>query len=123
MTPLEEVPHVFIENATTKSILESVENGKMGFALICSKDQNLYGLVSSADIRKALLKKIDNPSVIQPVDLINANPISIYDNATVIELLQQIKSCSFPIMYLPVIDKSMNAVGIVNFVHLIKGEI
>lgn len=100
-----------------------MEDGEMGFALICNKDQKLYGLVSSADIRKALLKKIDKPSLIETGDLINTNPISISDEATVIELLQQIKSCSFPIMYLPVIDKSMNAVGIVNFVHLIKGEI
>ena len=123
MTPLEEAPHVYIENATTKSILETVEDGEMGFALICNKDQKLYGLVSSADIRKALLKKIDKPSLIETEDLINTNPINISDEATVIELLQQIKSCSFPIMYLPVIDKSMNAVGIVNFVHLIKGEI
>lgn len=123
MTPLEEAPHAFIENATTKSILECVENGKMGFALICGKNKELVGLVSSADIRKALLKKINSSSQINPEDLINKNPIHISENATVIELLQQIKSCTFPIMYLPVIDDSMNAVGIVNFVHLIKGEI
>ena len=57
MTPLEEAPHVFIENATTKSILETVEDGEMGFALICNKDQKLYGLVSSADIRKHSSRK------------------------------------------------------------------
>ena len=123
MTPLEEAPHAFIENATTKSLLECVENGNMGFALICNAEHKLFGLSSSADIRKALLKKIENASQIEPEDLINKNPIRISEKATVLELLQKIKSCTFPIMYLPVVDQSNNAVGIVNFVHLIKGEI
>ena len=123
MTPLSEAPHTFIENTSTKSILECVEHGKMGFALICDTNKKLVGLVSSADIRKALLRKIDHISEITPEDLMNCNPISISVEATVVELLQRIKSCTFPIMYLPVIDKSNNAVGIVNFVHLIKGEI
>ena len=103
--------------------MECVENGNMGFALVCKKDKNLHGLVSSADIRKALIRKIEQDSEITPDDLINQNPISISEKSTVIELLQRIKSCPFPIMYLPVTDQSNNAVGIVNFVHLIKGEI
>ena len=123
MTPLEEAPHAFIENATTKSLLECVENGNMGFALICNAEHKLFGLSSSADIRKALLNNIENASQIEPEDLINKNPIRISEKATVLELLQKIKSCTFPIMYLPVVDQSNNAVGIVNFVHLIKGEI
>ena len=123
MTPLEESPHTYIENATTKSILECVENGNMGFALICNADYKLFGISSSADIRKALLNNIENASQIRPEDLINKKPVRISEKATVLELLQKIKSCTFPIMYLPVIDQSNNAVGIVNFVHLIKGEI
>jgi pentose-5-phosphate-3-epimerase len=123
MTPLKESPYLMLTKATTKSILECVENGNMGFAVICGKEHNLYGLVSSADIRKALLKNINQPSNISPEDLINKTPISINASATVIELLQLIKSCPFPIMYLPVVDDANNAVGIINFVHLIKGEI
>ena len=56
-------------------------------------------------------------------DLINRFPISIGSGSTVVELLQLVKSCTFPIMYLPVVDELNNAVGIINFVHLIKGEI
>ncbi len=122
MIPFAECPNVKLSDATTKSILEEVERGNFGFSLVT--DNNLLiGLVSSADIRKALLKKIDKPADIQPSDLINKNPISIKSHATVYEMLQLIKKCPFPIMYLPVIDENQNAVGIVNFVHLIKGEI
>jgi Mg/Co/Ni transporter MgtE len=58
-----------------------------------------------------------------PDDLINKNPKSILAKTTVFEMLQLIKKSSFPVMYLPVVDENQNAVGIVNFVHLIKGEI
>jgi CBS domain-containing protein len=95
----------------------------MGVAIICVENDKLNGIVSSADIRKALLKNIEQPAEIKPDDLINKFPISIDSTSTVIELLQLIKSCAFPIMYLPVVDELNNAVGIINFVHLIKGEI
>jgi pentose-5-phosphate-3-epimerase len=123
MIPLEESPKDFIETCTTKSILQAVENGNVGFTLILSQKNELKGLVSSADIRKAVLKKIDHLAAIQPEDLINTNPIRIDGSATVFEMLQMIKKCSFPIMYLPVVNSQQNAIGIVNFVHLIKGEI
>jgi pentose-5-phosphate-3-epimerase len=123
MTPLNESPHLDRANKTTKDILQCVENGNMGFALITDSNNRLEGIVSSADIRKALLKKIDEPSSIKPDDLINTNPITIDGSATVVALLRKIKSCPFTVMYLPVIDEKENAIGIVNFVHLIKGEI
>ena len=123
MTPLAEAPHIKINTASTKAILECVENGKMGFSLVLGENNMLRGLVSSADIRKALLAKIDNHQAIAPEDLINKTPISIAGNATVNQLLKKIKSCPFPIMYLPVTNEEGNAIGIVNFVHLIKGEI
>jgi pentose-5-phosphate-3-epimerase len=123
MTPLTEAPHIKINDATTKAILECVENGKMGFALMLGAEGELNGLVSSADIRKALLSKIDVHQSILPEDLVNKKPIAIEGGATVNELLKKIKSCPFPIMYLPVINEDGNAIGIVNFVHLIKGEI
>jgi CBS domain-containing protein len=123
MIPLVECPKDYIETCTTKSILEAVENGNFGFTLMLDQNNQFKGIVSSADIRKALLRKIDKPSEIIPQDLINSNPIKITANSTVVALLQLIKKCNFPVMYFPVVDEAQNAVGIINFVHLIKGEI
>jgi len=123
MIPIEESPVVKGNGATTKSILEAVEQGNFGFALVVGNENKLIGLVSSADIRKAWLRKIDQLSDIQADDLINKHPVTMNSKATVFEMLQFIKKCSFPVMYLPVVDENQNAVGIVNFVHLIKGEI
>ncbi len=123
MIPLEECPKDFIGTCTTKSILEAVEKGNFGFTLMLDQNNQFKGIASSADIRKALLRKIDMPSEIIPQDLINSNPIKITAKSTVVELLQLIKKCNFPVMYFPIVDDNQNAVGIINFVHLIKGEI
>lgn len=123
MIPLEECPKDYIETCTTKSILEAVEKGNFGFTLMLNQNNQFKGIVSSADIRKALLRKIEMPSEIIPQDLINSNPIKITAKSTVVELLQLIKKCNFPVMYFPIVDDNQNAVGIINFVHLIKGEI
>jgi CBS domain-containing protein len=53
----------------------------------------------------------------------NTQPIVVEEAATVNDLLQLIKTYTFPISYLPVVDKAGNAKGIITFVNLIKGEL
>ena len=123
MTPLQEAPFVRVSSCTKKSILETVENGNLGFCLVIDELNKLIGIVSSADIRKALLRKIDDPQTITPSDFMNQKPRTLYTHYTVYEMLQYIKKCPFSVMYLPVIDENQTVHGIVNFVHLIKGEL
>ena len=70
-----------------------------------------------------MLKHLDDLNILNPNELINKNPKTIQDTANVLEMLELIKQSKFPIMYLPVVDKSGNAKGIVTFVNLIKGEL
>jgi ribulose-phosphate 3-epimerase len=123
MIPIEECPVVRIEAISLKHILETIERGNLGFCLVTDQEGDLRGIISSADIRKAMLKKLDHLQTIEPFDLINTRPQTVTNDATVLEMLQLIKKCTFPVMYLPVLKKELKAVGIVNFVHLIKGEI
>lgn len=123
MIPIEECPVVEKSNLSLKSILEAIELGNLGFCLVIDDAKNLIGLVSSADIRKAMLRKLDNLAEISHFDLINSKPIFISNEATVVDLLRKIKQCAFPVMYLPVLKNDTEAVGIVNFANLIKGEI
>jgi CBS-domain-containing membrane protein len=55
--------------------------------------------------------------------MMNMSPLVIQSDQTVVEMLQLIKSCAFPVMYLPVVNQDGKAVGIVNFVNLIKAEL
>jgi ribulose-phosphate 3-epimerase len=123
MIPIEECPVVRIESISLKNILETIERGNLGFCLVTDQEGDLRGIVSSADIRKAMLRKLDFLQTIEAFDLINTQPQTVLNESTVVEMLQLIKTCTFPVMYLPVLKKDRKAVGIVNFVHLIKGEI
>jgi pentose-5-phosphate-3-epimerase len=123
MIPLEEAPTFDTSTCTTRSILEAVEFGQMGFALAIGEENALNGIVSSADIRKTFLKNLDQPTHIEASAFINRQPLCVQETATVIDLLQLLKKSNFPVMYLPVVNDKKQAVGIINFVNLIKGEL
>jgi pentose-5-phosphate-3-epimerase len=123
MTPLEECPVVIEGELSLLKILETIETGQVGFSMVVNTTGKLTGIVSSADIRKGLLKKGGSSLLLEVEDTINRNPKVIEEEKTVLELLQYVKKTSFPLMYLPVVDKGFRAVGMVQFVHLIKAEI
>jgi len=123
MMPLEECPVVDINSCTTESILEIIEAGKLGFCLVTEEQRLLFGIVSSADIRKALLNQLKTKEPITPNTMVNQNPLSIQASDSVFDLLKMLKRTSFPVMYLPVVNEQGHAVGIINFVNLIKGEL
>lgn len=122
MIPIEECPLVQEEKLTFKAVLQSIENGKLGFTMV-EKENKFSGIISNADVRKALLLNFDHLEYIDIPKMINRNPISIGAKANVDEMLHLVRKQNFPVMYLPVIDKNKRPVGIVTFINLIKGEI
>jgi ribulose-phosphate 3-epimerase len=123
MIPLNESPVVKLSDLSLASVLKAIEKGKLGFTLVVDDEGKSKGLISNADVRKGLLKNLDDLNKLDTKQLVNAAPTKIADNATVIEMLQLIKHSSFPITYLPVVSKDGYAKGIVTFVNLIKGEL
>ena len=123
MIPLAETPVIQESNLTFKIILETIEKGKLGFAIVVRENNEFVGLVSNADVRKSLLNSIDDLTNLNVTSMINRDSVGIQDTATVNEMLQLIKKYAFPITYLPVLDEAKKAVGIVTFVNLIRGEI
>lgn len=123
MIPLAETPVIQESNLTFKIILETIEKGKLGFALVVRENNEFVGLVSNADVRKSLLNSIDDLTNLNVTSMINKDSVGIQEKATVNEMLQLIKKYAFPITYLPVLDEAQKAVGIVTFVNLIRGEI
>lgn len=123
MIPLAETPVIQESNLTFKIILETIEKGKLGFAIVVRENNEFVGLVSNADVRKSLLNSIDDLTNLNVTSMINRDSVGIQEKATVNEMLQLIKKYAFPITYLPVLDEAKKAVGIVTFVNLIRGEI
>jgi ribulose-phosphate 3-epimerase len=123
MIPLEECPVVSTANLSWKAVLETIERGNLGFTLVVEAANRFVGLIATADIRKLMLKHLDDLNTMQVTDALNPNPIHVLSDQTVLELLKISKSCAFPVMYFPVLNKNKDAVGIVNFTNLIKAEI
>lgn len=123
MTPLEECPFVYLSALTIKNILTSIEQGSVGFTLVLDEFSSFKGLISNADVRKALMKNLADLNQVEPVEMINAGPITINGNATVVEMLKTVKNSPFTVSYLPVVDAAGKALGIVNFANLIKAEL
>ena len=122
MVPLAESPCISPESSVMEA-LNAIEQGDLGFTLVTDDTGALSGLVSNADVRKALIANNGNVSGLLVKDVMNSKPKTLRVGATVNEMLQQIKSYSFPILYLPVVDETGKAKGIVTFLNLIKGEI
>src|SRR5690554_7382597 len=122
MIPIEECPVVKYETITFKKVLEAIDNGKQGFTLI-EKEGKFDGIISNADVRKAMIKNFEDIAGLEVTEMINHDPITIDAEANVDDMLNLVRKKSFPVMYLPVINSNNKAEGIVTFVNLIKGEI
>lgn len=122
MIPREECPIIAKETLSLESVLRSIEEGGLGFTIV-EEMNKMCGIISNADVRKALLKHLSNLNEMTGEDMINTSPVTINTEATVDDMLNEVRKQSFPVTYLPVIDDQKNAAGIITFVNLIKGEI
>lgn len=123
MIPLEQSPVVRVDELNVRSVLQSIEEGRMGFTLVTDRDDKFVGLVSNADVRKTFLKHLDDLNAVEAEEFINKTPLSISAESTVYDMLKTIKNSDFPVMYLPVLKNGGFAAGIVTFVNLVKGEL
>ena len=103
-------------------LLQCIEDHALGFALLQRPDGRLAGLVSNADVRRALLRHLDDLNAVRVADCINAHPFCARSDQNVPKLLQAIKACPFPVAYCPVLDEADRLVGALPFNNLIKGE-
>lgn len=116
-----EIP-IIPENASFADILNSIEKYCFGFTLVADESGKLKGLISNADVRRGLIKKISDLKKIEINDIINRNPIKVNDDFTITEMIEFIKNTKQNILYLPVVDRNDNLTGAITFTNLIKGE-
>ncbi len=117
-----ETPILQTEQMTFLDVLQTIEQYKLGFVLIANANMNLAGMITNADIRRALIKNISQLNNIPVKEMINTQPFSISEEATVNEMLGSIKAQKFPINYAPVVNENNQIQGAVTFFNLIKGE-
>jgi pentose-5-phosphate-3-epimerase len=123
MLDMDESPVINEKDLSLANVLNSMEQGKMGFTTIVGQLNSFKGIIGNADLRNGLLNHINNINDIDIREIINSTPLVIQENFTVYQLLRFIKKQSKPILYLPVVNDKNQTVGTVNFINLIKGEL
>lgn len=118
----DELPVMYVDECSFKSIINKIEEFKQGFVCIINRKNELIGLSSNADIRRGLIKNDANPAMSQVSDFINYNPVKINENFTISEMIQYIKNKNFIISFLPVVDAQNKLTGVITFNQLIRGE-
>jgi pentose-5-phosphate-3-epimerase len=117
-----EIPVLPANEATFESILKTIDTYQLGFVMLSDTQGRLSGISSNADIRKGLIKHFAKLPDVPVQEMINTQPVTINESATVVELLRLIKSKNFPISYLPVVNDQGQISGALTFINLIKGE-
>ncbi|MFN0201491.1 MAG: CBS domain-containing protein, partial [Bacteroidia bacterium] len=122
MIQRQDTPSILHETANFIEILKNIEQFKIGMTVIVDKEDKMIGIVTNADIRKALLKY--NQQVFEiPIDeILNTNPFYLLENETTREMMHKIKRTNFPISYLPVLNADKKLTGCLTFYDLVKGE-
>lgn len=122
MMSKKEIPMLKENGSTFADVLNSIDKFAFGFTTVVDDSGKFIGLISNADVRKGLMKKISDLNKIQVSDIVNRNPIKVYDDLTVAEMIEFIKNTRQNILYLPVVDRKNNLTGAITFTNLIKGE-
>ena len=116
----EELP-IIKENEKIEKALEKIEAYDLGFVYVENENNNFTGVVSMADIRKSLIKSLDDFKNLRVKDIKNSEPITINKNDSINKMLKIIQSHDFLISFVPVINKK-ELVGSVTFFNLIRSE-
>jgi ribulose-phosphate 3-epimerase len=117
-----DAPVLVESNYDVKEAIKKIDEGNMGFAIIKDSLGRLSGITSNADVRKGLLKNLEDLNKISLDQIVNTNPVSINEEASITELLQLIRSKNFLISYLPVVNKENKLTGALSFINLIRSE-
>ncbi len=117
-----ELPVIKQEELTLESALKTISKGKMGACFIIDQAYKLKGLISNADIRKAMIQKIDNLSQLNVDQMINPKPITIQDDLTLRQAYDVIQKNTFPILFLPIVATDNTFVGCITVNQLLRGH-
>ena len=109
-------------NTSVLNVLQTIERYQHGLVMIADENRKLQGLITNADIRRALLRHPHDFNQITVEELINPHPLIAYGDLTLTELLREIRNASISVNYLPVIDRNRRVIGLLTFRDLIKGE-
>lgn len=109
------------QNESVISMLQKMDDYKLGIIFCIDSAQNFIGIITNADIRKSILSEKFNYNI--SIDnILNKQPKSLQSDNTTAEMIDYIDSISFPILILPIIAKNGTLGGAISFHKLLKED-
>jgi arabinose-5-phosphate isomerase len=109
-------------NDTVRHMLVLITEGQAGAISVVGKNAALAGLVSDYEVRKAL-EQGDAIFDLKIRDIMNPNPIFVYQDQMATEALDLMRSRKKPTAVLPVLSRSQKVVGMVHIWDLVSAGI
>ncbi len=122
MRKVNELPRLPLKDAENPvKILETIDSRPLGFCLVIDEDDHVQAVVSDGDVRRALLRSIEEGSPLASEWLLNRRPLMVNQNTTINELFQLVETHLKPFGFVPVNDNDGKLVGCVSLVELMRG--
>ncbi len=114
MQPLSHLP-IVDEKAHIIDIIETISKYRLGVVFITDSGDNLMGLISDGDIRKALIKYQQNIFSKRARDIMNANPYSVPWDDKLSHVMKRLFELNKGINVIPVLRASNQLIGAIDF--------
>lgn len=112
-TPVKYLPVLKRREADFKGVLQTIEKYGLGFAAIADEGGTMAGIISNADVRRALLSNLNDFNKVSLADLLNTKPVSIQGNANLMDMIRLLNELNFIVLFLPVVDEQNRLQGAV----------
>jgi len=109
-------------NDTVRHMLVLITEGQAGAISVIGKEKKLAGFVSDYDVRKAL-ERGDAFFDLKIQDMMNPNPMFVYEDQMAAEALDLLRSRRKPSAVLPVLDRTQKVVGMLHIMDLVSAGI
>ena len=108
-------------DASYQQILDEIENKKLGFTAVCDKKEQLIGVITDGDLRRAIIKWQKNVFDKNASDIMTGNPKTIRANNLAVDALRTMDQ--YTIADLIITDLNNSPVGVVDLKDLLKAGI
>ena len=119
MWPLSDLP-VVPESAGFYDVLRTIDTHRMGFCLVIRPDGRLSGVISNADVRKALLRFNGETAHPAASDMVNRNPVSLRPDNNLRDMVHLLNELPAIVLFLPIVSENGLPQGAVLLNHLTR---
>lgn len=106
MVPLSFLPVLKKSELNFRTVIQSIEQHQQGFVLVTDEKGKLEGVITNADVRRGLLKNLNDLNAIQALEIVNLQPVTIHEKTTIADLVRLLNELNFIVLFLPVIDEN-----------------